>query len=271
MKIYTLNVGQGQFVVVIGQKEAFIVDTYVPLAPQQPIINIKGALVKILSGKELIGLIVTGYDADHFNEVGLKIILNKYRPNWIMYPKYFKKTKNADTCFGVINSFEISKKFKRVSVLLSDNKKRLYNRLSNEFSFEVFSPHAGDMDSSNNCSIVCKVIERSTGAKYLITGDSENDRWDSIVRCFGSTLKSDVLDAPHHGSKNGISHGAMKMIKPHTVIVSAGVKNQYGHPDREAKRLFDTYATKWYSTSSGGQSILTTVTRLEVKSFKFEV
>ena len=77
MNIYTLNVGQGQFVVVAGKSEAFIVDTYLPLNPKNDIVNIKAALAKILPGKNLIGLMVTGFDDDHFNEVGLKVILNK--------------------------------------------------------------------------------------------------------------------------------------------------------------------------------------------------
>ena len=52
----------------------------------------KNSVSHPLHGKELVGLIVTGFDADHFNEVGMRIALNKYRPNWIMYPKYFKQT-----------------------------------------------------------------------------------------------------------------------------------------------------------------------------------
>lgn len=271
MKIYTLNVGQGQFVVVTGEKEAFIVDTYVPLNPKVEIVNVKAALATILNKKELIGLIVTGFDADHFNEVGMRIVLNKYRPNWIMYPKYFKKTQNANTCFSVIESFEQQKKFTRVSVSLSQNDSRFYNKLSSEFQFEIFSPHSADMNSSNNCSLVCKVKELSTGAKYLITGDTENDRWNSITYYFDSSIASDVLDAPHHGSKNGISSDAMKLIKPHTVIVSAGVDNQYGHPDSEATKLFNAHAKKWFSTNGGnGQSLVTHVTSQEVKTYKFE-
>lgn len=271
MNIYTLNVGQGQFVVVVGSKEAFIVDTYVPLAPKVEIINVKGALATILKDKNLIGLMITGFDDDHFNEVGLKIILNKYRPDWIMYPKYFKKTTNADTCFDVIKSFESQKEFQRLSVSLTDNKSRFCKKLSSEFEFEIFSPHTADMNSSNNCSLVCKVKERSTGATYLITGDTENDRWDSIVRSFESDITADVLDAPHHGSKNGISAAAIKLIKPNTVLVSAGVNNQYDHPDSEATKLFSAHAKKWYSTNNGnGQSLKTVVSRTEIKTYKFE-
>jgi beta-lactamase superfamily II metal-dependent hydrolase len=271
MKIYTLNVGQGQFVIVTGQTEAFVVDTYVPLNPKVDIVNVKGALANILNSKKLIGIMVTGFDADHFNEVGLKIVLNKYRPDWIMYPKYFKKTGNADTCFSAIGLFETQKKFTRIPVVLSRNDSRFYEKLSNDFSFEVFSPHTDDMNSSNNCSLVCKVRERKTRATYLITGDTENDRWRSITKYFGSAIDSDVLDAPHHGSKNGISVEAIKLIQPHTVLVSAGVQNQYGHPDREATKLFDGYAKKWFSTNqNGGLSLVTDVSATEVKTYKFQ-
>lgn len=270
MNIYTLNVGQGQFVVVTGATEGFIIDTYVPLNPTIDIINVKSALAQILQGKELTGLVVTGFDSDHFNEVGLRIALNKYRPKWIMYPKYFKETQNAGTCFSVIKQFEAQKTFTRVAVSLSQNDSRFYSKLSNEFQLEVFSPHLADMNSSNNCSLVCKVKELSTGATYLITGDTENDRWDSIVYYFDNNLASDVLAAPHHGSKNGISNAALAKIRPKEVLISAGVNNQYGHPDSEAINLFSRYAKHHYSTSyGGGQSIKTVISAQEVQSFKF--
>lgn len=271
MNIYTLNVGQGQFVVVVGTTEAFVVDTYVPIDPKVNIVNVKAALATILNGKNLVGLIVTGFDDDHFNEVGMRIVLNKYRPNWIMYPKYFKKTRNADACFSVIESFELQKKFDRISVSLSQNDSRFYSKLTSNFEFEIFSPHSADMNSSNNCSLVCSVKEKATGAKYLITGDTETDRWGSIVRYFGNSISAHVLAAPHHGSKNGISADAIRLISPHTVIVSAGVSNQYGHPDAEATNLFSTHAKNWYSTNYGaGQSLNTVVSGAGIATYKFE-
>ena len=270
MNIYTLNVGQGQFVVVTGNTQAIIIDSYVSLNPTADIVNVKGALATILQGKEFVGLMVTGFDADHFNEVGMQIVLNKYRPHWIMYPKYFKDTSVAGSCFAVIKTFEKQKVFTRYSVALDRNDTRFYYKLSDDFQIEAFSPHSEDMNSSNNCSLVCKIKERSTGATYLVTGDTENDRWQSIVRIFGSAIASDVLAAPHHGSRNGVSEAAMRLINPHTVLVSAGVENQYYHPAPEATKLFAAYAQKYFSTSyGGGQSLKTVATGVNVSTFKF--
>jgi competence protein ComEC len=90
------------------------------------------------------------------------------------------------------------------------------------------------------------------------------------VKYFGKSLASDILAAPHHGSKNGISREAMALINPHSVLISAGVNNQYGHPDTEATNLFGTYSEQCYSTSYGdGQSMETVATAQEVKSYKF--
>lgn len=270
MHIYTLNVSQGQFVVVVGTTEAFIIDTYVPLTTEQDTIHIKAALAKILHGQNLIGLMVTGFDADHFCEAGMKIVLNKYRPNWLMYPKYFKNTDMADRCFTAIKTFEGQQPIDRYPILLRDNSTRFYYKLSKEFTFEIFSPHSGDMGSSNNCSIVCRVQERATGATYLVTGDTEDDRWAGIVRSFGPALQSHVLAAAHHGSQNGITADALKVIQPHTILVSAGIGNQYGHPHASAKQLFRTHAKAWYQTNFGeGQSLNTVADGKTVNTYKF--
>ena len=272
MNIYTLNVSQGQFVLVTGTTEAFVVDTFVPLNSEQDTVFVKGALSKILAGKHLIGLLVTGFDADHFCEAGMKLVMNKYRPDWLMYPKYFKETGTANRCFAAIKTFEGEKPISRYSVLLSENAKRFYTKLSKEFSFEVFSPNKADMNSSNNCSIVCRVKERETGATYLITGDTEDDRWGAIVKEFGPSLKADVLAAAHHGSENGITEEALQFIKPHTILVSAGVGNQYGHPHQSARKLFARHAEKWYQTNYGeGQSLRTVADGKNVNTYKFNV
>lgn len=272
MEIYTLNVSQGQFVVVVGKNDAFIVDTFVPLSSLQDTVFVKGALSKILAGKRLIGLLVTGFDADHFCEAGMKLVLNKYRPDWLMYPKYFKETTTANKCFAAIKFLEGEKSIARHSVALTDNSKRFYNRLSDEFSFEIFSPHKRDMNSSNNCSIVCRVKDRSSGSTYLITGDTEDDRWAGIVAEFGASLKSDVLAAAHHGSENGITEQALRLVRPHTILVSAGVGNQYGHPHKAASSMFGRLAQKWYRTNIGqGQSLRTVADGNNVNTYLFKV
>jgi competence protein ComEC len=117
---------------------------------------------------------------------------------------------------------------------------RQLSGLSDRFDFELFSPHVEDMDCSNNCSLVLKLTGRGPrGFSYLITGDTENPRWARINKLFGSLLKSHVLAAPHHGSKNATHPASLLQIAPHTVLISAGVDSQYGHPSPQALRVIN--------------------------------
>ena len=148
---------------------------------------------------------------------------------------------------------------KRVSVRLDLLAGRNLSGLSDNFDFELFSPHINDMDCSNNCSIVLKLTGRGPrGFSYLITGDAENDRWDAISELFGGALKSHVLAAPHHGSKNATHPASLLQIAPHTVLISAGVESQYGHPDPGALKVYSRVAKYVFSTNmEGGVSLLT--------------
>ena len=283
MNIYTLNVGQGQFVIVKGQKETVIVDTYVPLNAEQKTTFVVGALAKVLKDTNMIGVIFTGFDEDHFCDVGVKLAVNRYQPDWVMYPRTYKKTKTATSCFETIDALEAQRKSQgrkllRLSIDLADKTQvRIFDKISSEFIFEVFSPHKDDMTSSNNSSIVCKITERASGAKYLVTGDTEVERWKKIVQEFKGALTADALQAPHHGSSNGITAEVLEYVTPHTVIASAGVESQYGHPSKEAVALYNKHATKFFQTNVGeGQSLRTWARlgadgKIAVDTYKFEV
>src|SRR5262245_52632268 len=196
--------------------------------------------------------------------VGASIILKKYRPDWVLYPKYYKDSDEARRVFALINA-EV--KLRRLSGSPLETKSvrvdQLANRkltgLSDKFDFELFSPHIEDMDCSNNCSIVLKLTGRGNGGfSYLITGDTENSRWETINRLFGDALKSHVLAAPHHGSKNATHPASLVNIDPHTVLISAGVNSQYGHPHPQARRVYEHLARHVFSTNDeGGVSLLT--------------
>ncbi len=152
-----------------------------------------------------------------------------------------------------------AKPLKRISVRLDRLADRKLYGLSSQFDFELFSPHIEDMDCSNNCSIVLKLTGRGPcGFSYLITGDTENARWDTITRLFGDSLKSHVMAAAHHGSKNGTHPASLLQIAPHTILISAGVESQYGHPHPGAVQVYSRVARRVYSTNMrGGVSLLT--------------
>jgi beta-lactamase superfamily II metal-dependent hydrolase len=181
-----------------------------------------------------------------------------------MYPRYFKDSTEATNVFALIESEvsrrrSTSKPLRRLSVRLDKLASRQIDGLSDNFDFELFSPHVEDMDCSNNCSIVLKLTGRGPhGFSYLITGDTEIARWATIHKYFGSALKAHVLAAPHHGSRNATHPAALLEIAPHTVLISAGVDNQFDHPSPQAVRVYKEIAKYVFSTNmEGGVSLLT--------------
>jgi len=264
MKIITVNVGQGALAIVRHQNEAVIVDCRIPPSGDSTVAYVKAIMALALKGHNVRGLILTGFDDDHSEIVGASIVLKKYRPDWIMYPTYYKDTDEARRVFALINDEVKTRRFsanplEKISVRVDQLANRKLAGLSDKFDFELFSPHIEDMDSSNNCSIVLKLTGRSNGGfSYLITGDTENPRWETINRLFGSALQSHVLAAPHHGSKNATHPASLLNIAPHTVLISAGVDNQYGHPHPQAVRVYSRVARHVFSTNmQGGVSLLT--------------
>jgi beta-lactamase superfamily II metal-dependent hydrolase len=264
MKIITVNVGQGALAIVRHQGEAIIVDCRIPPANDKTVAYVKEVMALALKGHDVKGLVLTGFDDDHSEIAGASIVLRKYRPDWILYPSYYKDTAEAKRVFSLIDDEVKSRRtskapLERIGVRLDRLASRKLTGLSDKFDFELFSPHTEDMDSSNNCSIVLKLIGRGSGGfSYLITGDTENPRWETINRLFGNSLKSHVMAAPHHGSRNATHPASLLNIAPHTVLISAGVNSQYGHPHSQALQVYGQVAKHVFSTHmEGGVSLLT--------------
>lgn len=273
MNVITVNVGQGALSIIRHNGEAIIVDCRIPSSSDTTVAFVKQMFATSLKDHRVKGLILTGFDDDHTDVVGTAIVLQKYRPDWVLYPQYYKETREAKSVFWLIDREEKERErtanpLKRISVRVDKLSNRKLPGLSANFGFELFSPHIADMGSSNNSSIVLKVTGvGSTGFSYLITGDTEVERWQSIARFFGDALKSHVLAAAHHGSVNGVHSASLLHIDPHTVLISAGVDSQYGHPDPAAVRVYQRVAKYVYSTNmEGGVSLLTQPGKSEIST-----
>ena len=261
MEALTVYVGQGELAAIRHRGEAVIVDSRWPADLSE---DIERQLRTFLKGHNIVGLALTGFDNDHADPFGVDWILESYEPDWVMYPKYYKDTDNATAVFNAIRKHEQRREgtnhpLRKVSVRLDALDSRLLHDLSLFFEYELFSPHIEDMDNSNNCSLVLKLTGiGSDGFAYLVTGDTENARWETITRIFGNALKSDVLSAPHHGSKNASYPKMALLVSPNTVLISAGVDNQYGHPDSQAVRIYERVAAHVFQTNvEGGVSLYT--------------
>lgn len=263
MQIFTLCVGQGAFSIIRHQGEAIIVDSRIPPS-DTTFAYVKRHLSVWLKDHYVRGLILTGFDVDHAHAVGIGLVLRKYRPDWVAYPDYDKDTAAYVEVDELITQ-EVQTRARtnspltRVPITVESLTSRPYTNWSSSFDFEVFSPHPEDMDNSNNCSLVVKVIGKGAdGFSYLITGDTEIKRWKSINRIFKTRLRSDVMAAPHHGSKNATDAETLLLVSPDTILISAGASNAYGHPHDNVVAAYRAVARTVRGThEDGGVSLLT--------------
>ena len=99
MEILTLYAGQGNFAVVRHGGQAIAVDTRRPAERSD---DIASKVDRFLRRRELVGIVLTGFDDDHADPDGLDWLLEDYAAAWVMYPKYYKETENARLVFNVI-------------------------------------------------------------------------------------------------------------------------------------------------------------------------
>ena len=94
-------------------------------------------------------------------------------------------------------------------------------------------PLGGTSADSNNNSVVLRL--EYGNVSFLLNGDIEAFAESYLVRQ-GAPLSSNVMTAPHHGSRSSSTPEFIAAVDPQLILISAGLDNQYGHPHPETTR-----------------------------------
>ena len=107
----------------------------------------------------------------------------------------------------------------------------------------------------NNAS--CVILLHVFGRQVLITGDieakGEGKLLEMIDKLDLTLLASEVLIAPHHGSKTSSTEAFLTHVRPAYVLVSAGKNNPYSHPHKNKTKAYWEQGSQWYNTGRHGQ------------------
>ena len=79
-------------------------------------------------------------------------------------------------------------------------------------------------------------VELAAGdTRITILGDLDGE---ALVRLAPELDKTDILIAPHHGSRRAAVQGLRERVSPDTVVVCCGRNNRYHFPSRDFRELF---------------------------------
>lgn len=122
-------------------------------------------------------------------------------------------------------------------------------------------PQDYEVEGENDESVVLKLTFGSTS--FLFTGDVEQNAEKILVDDHCSTIRSDVVKVPHHGSRTSSTPGLVTCTMPTWAVVSVGRPDKYGLPDDEilqrwretGARVLTTYETGAVRMRSNGSVI----------------
>ena len=102
----------------------------------------------------------------------------------------------------------------------------------------------------NNDSCVLRV---SAGAySVLLTGDIELEAERELVVTYGEGLHSDILVAPHHGSKTSSSKRFVDAVAPDWALLPLGYRNRYGFPHSSVSERYRRKGIAMLNSSESG-------------------
>jgi len=118
-------------------------------------------------------------------------------------------------------------------------------------SFSFLDGRPLKVRDANDVSCVIRIQGKYGSA--LLTGDIEAAAEQTLVDRYGSGLKVDVLQIPHHGSNTSSTAGFLKAAGPRHALLSRGRKNRFGHPAPEVENRYLREQVRIWDTAKHGQ------------------
>lgn len=89
----------------------------------------------------------------------------------------------------------------------------------------------------------------------LVAGDAQVELLNALLSA-DLVPDVDVLKAPHHGSRNGVTPAWLARTKPEVVVISVGADNRYGHPHPWALRYYRAGGRQVFRTDVDGDIVV---------------
>lgn len=124
------------------------------------------------------------------------------------------------------------------------------NRQLDHITIDILHPprHYAHPDLNNHSLVLQLKYGNHT---FLFSGDIEKEAERNLV-LESSSLSSQVLKIPHHGSDSSSSDPFVKAVAPQIAVVTAGEYNRYGFPDESIIRKYKQSGSRVLRTDLHG-------------------
>lgn len=248
-EVTMIDVGQGDsiFIKLPNNKGTYLIDTGGNLQfetvewrkRRNPFDTGENIVVPFLKSKgitKLDKLILTHGDIDHVG--GAMALLQSVSVNEVVLPKSHEPSELEENIIELCKEKNIPIRYAWKGDSWSTTEARFY----------VLAPMSDSM-SRNNQSIV--LYAQLGGLDWLFTGDLET-RGEALLMAYYPSLTVDVLKIGHHGSNSSTSDDFLDYLQPKTALISAGVKNRFGHPQQEVISRLQKLDIRIYRTDKDG-------------------
>ncbi|MCK4842081.1 MAG: DNA internalization-related competence protein ComEC/Rec2 [Methylococcales bacterium] len=138
-----------------------------------------------------------------------------------------------------------------------------------QVNFEILSPTIGSQIGDNNNSCVLKVTSKQ--GSFLLTGDIEKSAEYWLLDNKVEKLASDVLIAPHHGSKTSSTLAFLTKVDADIILIPSGYRNRFSFPHKQVIKRYKELGIDWVNTSDhGALTVSYSLGKIVIKSARLE-
>ena len=243
-RLHLLDVGQGLSVVIEKSGHGLIYDTGAAYGSDftyaerviLPFLHTKGI-------NRIDYLVISHSDNDHAG--GAKVILQHFEQTTLIsdLPYVFKSREEIHES-GTFGLNKHAGDIYRHSLLNCRPKRLDWQGLT----LEILAPLQAS--KGNNGSCVLKVSDGEH--QVLLTGDVEH-KAEHLLLQQSINLSSEVLIAPHHGSRTSSTQAFINKVSPSLVLIPAGFNNRYGLPKHDVVERYIASGAEVITTGKEGQ------------------
>ncbi|NQV30561.1 MAG: DNA internalization-related competence protein ComEC/Rec2 [Candidatus Marinimicrobia bacterium] len=192
-------------------------------------------------------LVLTHPHNDHMG--GAEYLASNLQIDRVLLPDIEYDSYGYNKLIGVLDSLEIPKSALFTGAIDS-SLKPLYLRV---MAPKMFTAETQPSNVNNSSIVIQLFYNEST---VMLTGDAEA-AVEADQLAFGTFLKSNIMKAPHHGSKTSSTLKYLKLTRPDVALMSLAENNKFRHPAATTLKKYESIGTRVNRTDLEGAIIYT--------------